>query len=395
MKVTREIIKEALMEVLNEGRFDTTATPHNSHTDVGRNLGHNPLYADNGGHAAGDTVSQVSTFDTNGQNFKSNGNDIVLSDNKFIIYKIKNFGNDKIESTLSLFGRGAGGEKELRRAIDTINGAAKRNGRSVSYRTITCISFQNTSKRSGQMSKTFWEYSLDNGSNWYILKPNPVQSMQPSKLVMRTTEDIHRINEAKDATFSLDELSSIPNFNQKLNYCRQHLGKAIGNGSSRIVFQLNDQTCLKLAKNEAGVAQNQTESEYYKQTFECFPKIYDGDDENDTWLVCECVLPAKEQDFKHCLGMSFDEYCMFVAKCHSQYARRTPYPRIDDDKFNMLVESDEWFYDVYKYMSDYQPPIGDLTVIRNYGMVRRYNKDMIVILDHGLSEDIWNQYYKR
>ena len=186
MKNLDKIIKETIRRIINEGRFDTTATPHNSHTDVNRNLGHNPLYADNGGHAAHDVVSQVSTFDTNGQNFKTNGNDIVVSDNKFIIYKIKNFGNDKIESTLSLFGRGAGGEKELRRAIDTINGAAKRNGRSVSYRTITSDSFKGSSKRTGQMAKTFWEFSLDGGNSWYILKPNPIQTMQPSKLVYRT-----------------------------------------------------------------------------------------------------------------------------------------------------------------------------------------------------------------
>ena len=186
MDYIKNIVRKAIMEVLNEGRFDNTTNPHNSHADVSRNLGHNPIYADNGGHSANDTVSQVSTFDTNGQNFKTNGNDIIVSDNKFIIYKIKNFGSDNIESTLSLFGRGAGGEKELRRAIDVINGAAKRNGRSVSYRTITSDSFKNTSRRTGQMSKTFWEFSLDNGNNWYILKPNPIQSMQQSKLIMRS-----------------------------------------------------------------------------------------------------------------------------------------------------------------------------------------------------------------
>lgn len=185
MENVRKIIREVLIEMINEGRFDSTATPHNSRVDMLKNTGNNPLYADNGGHAANDVVSQVSTYDTNGQNFKTNGNDIIVSDNKFIIYKIKNFGNDKIESTLSLFGRGAGAEKELRRAIDTINGAAKRNRRSVSYRTITSESFQGTSRRTGQMSKTFWEFSLDNGNTWYILKPNPVQSVQQSKLVLK------------------------------------------------------------------------------------------------------------------------------------------------------------------------------------------------------------------
>lgn len=396
MKNLREKIKEALTQVLKEGRFDNTATPYNSHGDVSRSLGHNPLYADNGGHAANDTVSQVSTYDTNGQNFRSYGNDIILSDNKFIIYKIKNFGNDQIESTLSLFGRGAGAEKELRRAIDTINGAANRNGRSVKYRTITSVSFQNTSKRTGQMSKTFWEYSLDNGSSWYILKPNPVQSMQASKLVIKTNESIQRLTEAQDEQFSLEKLSSLPNFNQRLKYCRQHLGKHIGNGSSRIVFQLDDQKCLKLAKNNAGIAQNNLESDYYKQSLECFPKIFEHDYDNDTWIVCEYVLPARQKDFQHCLGMKWENFLTFMSRCYSEYSRRSSYiQKMGDEQFHNLIENNEWFADVYDYMSGYQPLLADLTRIANYGMVRRYNEDIIVILDHGLSEEIYDEYYRR
>ena len=398
MENIRNIVREVIREFINEGRFDTTATPHNSHTDVSRNLGYNPLYADNGGHSAHDVVSQVSTFDTNGQNFRS-GNNIVVSDNKFIIYKIKNFGNDKIESTLSLFGRGAGAEKELRRSIDTINGAATRNRRSVKYRTITSETFQGTSKRTGQMSKTFWEFSLDGGNTWYILKPNPIQSMQPSKLVYRTDESRNRLTEAQDSQFSLQMLSSINSFNQRLAYCKEHLGKIIGNGSSRVVFQINGQTCLKLAKNQKGIAQNEHESEWYKQSLDCFPKIFDCDDANDSWIVCEYVLPAKPEDFKHCLGMTWDEFVSFIGSCYNEYDRnrfrRTSYSKMPDEQFYNLIENNDTLHDIYDYMTSYQAPMGDLTRIANYGMVRRYNKDLIVILDHGLSDAIWDEYYKK
>lgn len=399
MEEIRKLVREALFEIIKEGRFDTTSTPHNSHADVRRNLGHNPLYTDNGGHSAHDTVSQVSTFDTNGQNFKTNGNNIVISDNKFIIYKIKNFGNDKIESTLDLFGRGAGGEKELRRAIDTINGAANRNGRSVKYRTITSDSFKTTSQRTGQMSKTFWEFSLNNGNDWYVLKPNPIQNMQSSKLVMRTNENKKRLTEAMDSSFSLQKLSSITSFNQRLAYCRQHLGSAIGNGSSRVVFQLDDQKCLKLAKNQKGIAQNEHEAEWYKQSLDCFPKIFDYDNTNDSWIVCEYVLPAKPSDFKHCLGLTWDEFVSFIGSCYNEYDRnrfrRTFYSKMPEEQFYELIENNAILHDIYDYMTNYQAPMGDLTRIANYGMVRRYNEDIIVILDHGLSDAIYDEYYKK
>lgn len=393
MEDIRKLVKKILKEMLTEGRYDTTATPHNSHADVRRNLDYNPLYSDNGGHSAHDTVSQVSTFDTNGQNFKTNGNNIVISDNKFIIYKIKNFGNDKIESTLSLFGRGAGAEKELRRAIDTINGAATRNRRSVKYRTITSETFQGTSKRTGQMSKTFWEFSLDGGNTWYILKPSPIQSMQPSKLVLRTNERRNRLTEAQDSQFSLQMLSSINSFNKRLAYCKEHLGKIIGNGSSRVVFQINDQMCLKLAKNQKGIAQNELESEWYKQSLNCFPKIFDYDDANNSWIVCEYVLPAKPKDFKHCLGMTWDEFVSFISTCYNEY-RRTFYSKMPYEQFCNLIENNDTLRDIYDYMTNYQAPMGDLTRIANYGIVRRYNQDLIVILDHGLSYAILDKYYK-
>ena len=385
-------IKEIVREVLMEGRFDRTATPHFSHTDTFRNIGKNPLYTDNGGHSSRDVSPLVSTYDTNGANFRTDNN-IVLSDNKFIIYKIKNFGNDSIESTLSLFGRGAGGEKELRRAIDTINGAALRNGRSVKYRTITSEAFKASSKRTNQMAKTFWEFSLDNGSTWNILKPEPIQNLQQSKLVYRLGESrMHRINEAQDEIFSLNELSSLSSFKHRMEYCRKHLGRPIGNGSSRVVFQLNDQHCLKLAKNRKGIAQNTEETYWDKQRQSCFPKIFDYDDEK-MWIVCEYVLPAEESDFQHCLGMTWSEFNKFIRCCQREYYN--PYHIHNTQTFYDQLETNSTLRDLYDYITNYQPPIGDLLYLKNYGMVRRYNEDLIVLLDHGLSEEIWKEYYQR
>ena len=55
------------------------------------------------------------------------------------------------------------------------------------------------------------------------------------------------ILEAMDDSFSYDELSSLRYFTERGNYCKTHLGPSKGNGSSRIVFQVEDEKCLKLA----------------------------------------------------------------------------------------------------------------------------------------------------
>ena len=393
MENLKKLIESIVREVINEGRYDGSITPLNTRSNVRKHLGDNPLFADNGGHSNQDVVSQVSTFDNNGANFISDKN-IVVPDNKLIIYKIKNFGNDSIESTLNLFGSGAAGEKELRRAIDTLNGGARRNGKSVIYRTITSEAFEKISKRTGHMSKTFWEFSLDGGNTWNILKPKPIENLQPSKLVLRTNEDIIRLTEAKDGEFSFQTLSSLPNFSQRLKYCDQHLGIRIGNGSSRVVYQYNDQLCVKLAKNNAGIAQNDNEVDYYKEELDCFPKVYDNDPDGK-WLLAEYVLPAKEEDFKQCLGISWNDFVMFIAKAASMYTRRVTLPKMDDNRLNELIENNRTLYDIYDYMLNYNAPYGDLTVLHNYGMVRRYNENKIVILDSGLTDEVWDEFYKR
>lgn len=180
----KNIIKEEIIKLLDEHRYQYTATPLNTKTDTVINLGVNPLTVDNGDRTPNDVLGQPSTFDRNGASFTTDNN-ITLSDNKFMIYKIKNFGTDKITATIDLFGRGANGEKKFRKEIDIMNGAATRNSRGLLYRTITSDSSQKRSKSSGKMANTFWEFSFDNGKTWYIMKPNGTQTMQPSKLIRK------------------------------------------------------------------------------------------------------------------------------------------------------------------------------------------------------------------
>ena len=59
-----------------------------------------------------------------------------------------------------------------------------------------------------------------------------------------------KLQEAALDSFSLQELSNISSFRGRVQYCRQMLGLPIGNGSSRMTFQIDDEKVLKLAKNE-------------------------------------------------------------------------------------------------------------------------------------------------
>lgn len=166
LKLFKKAINECVLNLLNEGDW----FKHSTHPEV-RMPGDDHHV---GGHSPADAVKQPSNDDPWGGNF--NGEHIIVSENKIIIYKVKNFANPDLKGSMDFFANTV----ELRKAIDTVNGGAKRNGRPVMWRTITCEKFANIARRNNFMSYTFWEFSLDGGSVWYILKPSPLQTMKQS-----------------------------------------------------------------------------------------------------------------------------------------------------------------------------------------------------------------------
>ena len=130
----------------------------------------------------------------------------------------------------------------------------------------------------------------------------------PKNTFIVSENQIKQINEAMNDTFSYEELGNIRALSKRVAYCKQHLGNPIGNGSSRMVFQIDDEKVLKLAKNQKGIAQNNVEADWGAQNYGVLPNLYKVADD-DSYLVTEYVLPAKPQDFQVCLGMSFEDFC--------------------------------------------------------------------------------------
>lgn len=174
------IITETIHRYLVEVRYNDSTTPHNSKNDTHIHIGRNPLTVDVGGHSSQDVLSQPSTIDWNGENMETNTEHVTVSDNKFMFYKVKNFGNPNVTSTMGFFKD----IKGFRAAIDIINGAATRNNRViVYYRTITPESSAEKAKSSGYMLNTFWEFSYDK-ERWFIIQPKPTQNMKESTFTL-------------------------------------------------------------------------------------------------------------------------------------------------------------------------------------------------------------------
>lgn len=214
---------------------------------------------------------------------------------------------------------------------------------------------------------------------------------------MKIRELVNMISEAIGFGFSLLYMKQLNSFAKRLKYCKEYLGTTIGTGSSRICFQLNDEMILKLARNEKGLYQNEKEGQedYYRDDYGLFPKVYYNlsDTENYTFIVSEYVLPAKEKDFKTCLGLSSSNFYLFLAHCASQYDRRFR-PVLTNESFENLIENNEELEKWYSYMCDYQMPPYDLRNA-NFGMTLRDGQPTIVMLDSGLDDGIYRKFYKK
>ncbi|MBR6517575.1 MAG: hypothetical protein IKT40_12160 [Bacilli bacterium] len=208
----------------------------------------------------------------------------------------------------------------------------------------------------------------------------------------------HILNEAIGFGFSFGYLKTLNSFKKRLDYCKEYLGDPIGRGSSRICFQLDDDKILKFAYNNKGIAQNQEEFNFSQENFvDITPKVFPelSDTENFMFIVSEYVLPAKDNDFEVVCGVDFITFTHIIKTVESWYNTRNGRKYLSDEDMEELCNSSDDIREFVDYVSNYQPIIGDMLNIRNYGMVSRNGQASIVLLDSGLSQEIWNEYYAK
>jgi len=215
-----------------------------------------------------------------------------------------------------------------------------------------------------------------------------------------TEKQYKKIFEAKIEGFRVDYLSSCSTYDEMIIYCKKMLGEPIGVGSSRIVFQIDDETCLKLAKNNAGIAQNKEEINVgLNSGLTCVPKIFNGSDvKNGIWVISEYVLPAEKGDFRKVFGIKFDDVCAFCLHLQgtnnnflSDFHKKCVKDIFDD--YSWCVNGTKLLKEIAFLYDNYNSLVNDLANINNWGLCRRNRKTYMVMLDAGCSVDIFKKYY--
>jgi hypothetical protein len=204
------------------------------------------------------------------------------------------------------------------------------------------------------------------------------------------------MGEAYPQTWDIEKFKSLRSFNQRIKYCEENLQR-ISSGSSRIVYKIDDEKVLKLAKNKKGLAQNEIESEYsqYNDLSDILARTFEYADDN-TWVEMELARKVTAPIFKQIVGFKWDD---FVKAMNKQYYRVNPSKTVRwyRDEPNTEIEEKMWenefCYSMFSLLGNYDIPVGDLVKFSSYGVVNRGGKDTVVLIDYGLNQENYDSYY--
>jgi hypothetical protein len=201
------------------------------------------------------------------------------------------------------------------------------------------------------------------------------------------------LKEAYPENFSFQEFDTIRSYNGKLKYANQRLRK-LSSGSARVVYQIDDEKVLKIAKNKKGLAQNGSESDWSKEAYDVTAKVFNSS-EDFFWLEMELAKKLTPTRFKQLTGLSIQDM-QLAMRALRERMRPSPYGmnvKLDSDFEKKLYEN-EFYLDIERFVADYDMETGDFGRINSYGEVIRDGKEKVVLVDFGVTNQVWIDYYK-
>lgn len=204
------------------------------------------------------------------------------------------------------------------------------------------------------------------------------------------------IEEEYPTTWNVEEFKKLRSFNQRIQYCERNLTR-ISSGSSRIAYKIDDTKVLKLAKNKKGLAQNETEIMYSQDYMmdDIVAQVFNYDEDN-LWLEMEFARKLTPAIFQNIVGISFDDYVDGVQYQDANLRPKKNYFKTPaPDNMDEMWEND-FVSRIFDLMGSYDNFVaGDLTKLSTYGIVKRDGQDAIVLIDFGLTEEVFTSHYKR
>lgn len=198
------------------------------------------------------------------------------------------------------------------------------------------------------------------------------------------------LSEDYPSNFNFEEFNSIKSYNGKLKYANERLQK-LGSGSARVVYKVDDEKVLKIAKNKKGIAQNSVEAEGYLQNYEIVAKVFETD-YDDFWIEMEWAKKVTPTRFREITGIDIKKLWNFLFYDKSNRNQTMSLTPEEIEK----IDENEFVQNLMSLIHDYDMIYpGDFGRLSSYGEVMRDGKPTIVLVDFGLTSSVYYDYYDR
>lgn len=176
--------------------------------------------------------------------------------------------------------------------------------------------------------------------------------------------------------FNMKKFEALDNINMLVAYAESFLEK-LGQGSSRVAFVLSPRYVLKIAINNKGIAQNETEVQIASnpKTKSIIAKVHKFDP-NYKWVISDAVRELKsDDDFSKATGLNWYTFLYEVA----------------------AIAKGKWI----GYPSEMAQATGETMKVNNmmFGDISKIGHwdktadGRVVLLDYGLTGEVWKKHY--
>ena len=200
------------------------------------------------------------------------------------------------------------------------------------------------------------------------------------------------VDEEYPTSFDMDHFQTLKKFAERVRYCEDHL-KRISSGSARIVYMVDNTKVLKLAKNQKGIAQNEVEIQWGQDSY--FGPILAHTfmyHPNDLWVEMELARKVSKQDFQRLTDCTIEELNAYLRNFKEINNSKRPIFNMDPE-LKARLDENEFLISIAEFMENIDAPAGDFGRLNSYGIVQRNGEDDIVLIDFGLTNDVYNTYY--
>lgn len=180
----------------------------------------------------------------------------------------------------------------------------------------------------------------------------------------------------------LRELSDIKDFDDRVEFAKEQKDwELLGEGSSRVIFQISKSMVLKLAYNSAGLAQNENEMDS-RFISPCTNPTLIADPEAK-WIIVRKNNSITEAEFEEMVGYNFKQFAksLFYKNNNEIHDGK---PRL----YNEIVQH-PLFKCIAKLVLETDLQVGDISKISSWCEL----DGKVLLRDFGLSKDIWKKYY--